>query len=851
VGVLLLSLRMARGWRWMRRLVAKGETATDGPAVDAAIKAAQMLGLKRLPRVVLTDDPVSPFTFGVRQPVVVLPRAFLLQADEPGLLAVLAHEAAHLRRRDSLFGLVLGICDTLYFFHPVVHWVRRRILLEREKACDDLVLATSKAKPSAYAKAICAAAQLARNTRPLTSPPVLVAESFGDLKHRLTALASGTTRRATLSKASLASLLLLGALCVPGIVLTAAAPAPVLAQAQPAAPVPQTLPVTSPAGTRIIHFPPDRALGVLSVRTESITRRFRLGPDYDAVDDWDAIATAQGDVAVPAGRDIRLTLHGQALRQDLSPLRNLGPNDLQSLYAYCEDSERVPVDQRVMPFIAGLTGLKYLDISAMELTDWGMQYIAGLTSLKDLRVRSLRVTTSGFRYLENLQSLETFRTWSSPTDDAFASLAKLPLLRELAVNVSYVQGPGLAQLAALPGLQYLELNGRNFGDGGLRYLRTLPSLKCLRLMGQDFRISNEGMRDIAQIPGLEELYLLYLENITDAGIAELANLRSLRLLELHHCLTTDAALASLSEMQSLEDLALSNNPKSVVSDAGLAYLPKLKNLKRLWAMNMSNGPITDAGLERIATMTSLREFCVSGGEGITDKGIGCLTALPRLEGFALSSDSHSLSDATLGYIGTMKNLRTLELFCNRIEFTTSGLNQLNGLSQLEFLSVENARHDDAVLNLAGLTRLINMSVRMVPYTDVDLECLGSLTSLRRLQCINGISDEGLAHLAGLTRLQLLGIGNSHLTDDGLRHLANMKGLVDLRISGAFSARATQYLASLGSLHTLGVWNNSTLTGPQLDAALKAVEQLKVRLPNLVTVNLQQQPVPGYGAAGAI
>ncbi|MDX9975620.1 MAG: M56 family metallopeptidase [FCB group bacterium] len=847
-GALVLSLRMLRGWRWMRRLVREGETLTDGPVVDAAFKAAAMLGLKRIPRLVVTEALISPFTCGVRRPVVVLPRVLAERPGEPGLLAVLAHECAHLRRRDSLFGIVLGICDTLYFFHPVVHWVRRRILLEREKACDGLVLATSKAKASDYARAICSAAQVARNTRPLTGSPVFVSESFGDLKHRLTSLASSATHPVKLSRTSLASLVVLGAVCVPEVMLTAAAPAqtPIATQALQAT----TAAFPTPAqqgSTRIIHFPPDRTLGVLSVATAPVAMRFRLGPNYDAVDRWEIIGPAQGDVAVPAGREVKLTIQGVALHQDLSPLLNLGPNDLHALEVFCYYDESLPVDQRVMPYIVGLTGLRELDIMAPELTDWGMQGIAGLTSLRHLTLHALRVTATGMRHLENLQSLETLLAWNSLTDDALASIANLSSLRELSLNATYLQGPGIEHLARLPRLQHLELQGKDFGDGGLRYLRALPALKSLTLRGDGMRISDAGMRSVAGLTGLEQLRLVRLGNITDVGIAELRSLRALRVLDLHHSVTTDAALAYLSEMESLEDIMLSNNSQTVLTDAGLAHLTRLKNLKRLWTMSWSKAPITDAGLESLSTIETLRDLHIGGGEGITDQGIGYLARLPQLEAFGLLSDSKGISDESLAHISGIRTLQRLDITCPQVEFTVSGVNRLNALSKLTFLKLLDVRHDDAVLNLSGLTQLREASITLVPYWDADLECFGRLTSLRRLQSLAGIGDEGLAHLAGLTQLQTLYIYKSHLTDEGLRHVAGMRGLDFLAISGSFDGTGLRYLHGLSGLRTLTISNNLNLSGPALESALQSVEQLKAALPSLTTLNLQgERGAGGYG-----
>ena len=63
-----------------------------------------------------TDEAVSPFVSGVVRATVVLPAALVEELSREELTAVLAHEFAHLRRRDPAFGWLLAICEAMYFF---------------------------------------------------------------------------------------------------------------------------------------------------------------------------------------------------------------------------------------------------------------------------------------------------------------------------------------------------------------------------------------------------------------------------------------------------------------------------------------------------------------------------------------------------------------------------------------------------------------------------------------------------------------------------------------------------------------------------------------------------------------
>jgi hypothetical protein len=66
---------------------------------------------------------------------------------------ILLHELAHLRRWDDWTNLAQKIVKALFFFHPAVWWIEKRVSLEREMACDDAVLAESD-DPRAYAECL-------------------------------------------------------------------------------------------------------------------------------------------------------------------------------------------------------------------------------------------------------------------------------------------------------------------------------------------------------------------------------------------------------------------------------------------------------------------------------------------------------------------------------------------------------------------------------------------------------------------------------------------------------------------------------------------------------------------------
>jgi Zn-dependent protease with chaperone function len=94
-----------------------------------------------------------PTAIGFLKPAVVVPAWSLQELSPEELKTVVLHELAHLRRWDDWSNLAQKVMRALFFFHPVVWWVESRLSLEREMACDDLVLART-ANPQAYAECL-------------------------------------------------------------------------------------------------------------------------------------------------------------------------------------------------------------------------------------------------------------------------------------------------------------------------------------------------------------------------------------------------------------------------------------------------------------------------------------------------------------------------------------------------------------------------------------------------------------------------------------------------------------------------------------------------------------------------
>ncbi|WP_443938265.1 M56 family metallopeptidase [Pedobacter sp. MW01-1-1] len=94
-----------------------------------------------------------PLVIGYLKPIVLFPLALVNQLETEQVEAILIHELSHIRRNDFLLNLIKTAIETVLFFNPFVWLAGRFIHIEREHACDDLVLKLT-GKPLNYAHAL-------------------------------------------------------------------------------------------------------------------------------------------------------------------------------------------------------------------------------------------------------------------------------------------------------------------------------------------------------------------------------------------------------------------------------------------------------------------------------------------------------------------------------------------------------------------------------------------------------------------------------------------------------------------------------------------------------------------------
>lgn len=158
---------------------------------------SRRLGMRACPDVWLVPGELSPMLWAAgRATWVLLPHALLQRLDEHQQATLLAHELAHLRRRDHWVRYLELITTCLYWWHPVCWWARRELREAGEQCCDAWVLWALPGSFRKYATALLETIEFLSHPRP--SVPLLASGlgQFGQLKRRLTMLKQGTVSKA-------------------------------------------------------------------------------------------------------------------------------------------------------------------------------------------------------------------------------------------------------------------------------------------------------------------------------------------------------------------------------------------------------------------------------------------------------------------------------------------------------------------------------------------------------------------------------------------------------------------------------------------------------------------------------
>ncbi len=173
-GFLAIATWRFRGWARVRAALRQSQRID----IAAAVETRSSAGL------------LEPGVVGVIRPVLLVPEGIEERLTREQLESVVAHEFAHIARLDNLFAMIHMAIESIFWFHPLIWFIGARLVEERERACDEAVLASGN-QPHDYAEAILNICKLY-----VESPLACVAGVTGsDLKKRIQAILSDAIGR--------------------------------------------------------------------------------------------------------------------------------------------------------------------------------------------------------------------------------------------------------------------------------------------------------------------------------------------------------------------------------------------------------------------------------------------------------------------------------------------------------------------------------------------------------------------------------------------------------------------------------------------------------------------------------
>jgi beta-lactamase regulating signal transducer with metallopeptidase domain len=182
IAVLLLARVAVSVWH-LHQLRATC-VALDPASLDPLVATTLQRYETRRKVVLCTSEKVRvPTALGLLRPAIVIPRWLLEKLSAGELNHVVLHELAHLRRGDDWTNLAQQIVKALFFFHPAVWWIEKKIALEREMACDDAVLAETES-PREYAECLAHLAEMSFVQRGIALAQAFIGR-IGQTSHRV------------------------------------------------------------------------------------------------------------------------------------------------------------------------------------------------------------------------------------------------------------------------------------------------------------------------------------------------------------------------------------------------------------------------------------------------------------------------------------------------------------------------------------------------------------------------------------------------------------------------------------------------------------------------------------------
>ncbi len=392
----------------------------------------------------------------------------------------------------------------------------------------------------------------------------------------------------------------------------------------------------------------------------------------------------------------KLSLHGSHLApsslQRLAELESLIELDLASVTASaaefeavgrCPNLESLNLDSSNLSddglaHLSKLNRLTRLSVAHTSISDNGLRHLIKLNRLKELNVAHTSISDAGLARLTDLQELELLDVKKSKVTDAGVTNLQYRLPK---LTVVVEEGGGYPNAASLRKATGFGSSGAFTTDATLRWLRSATQLRNLNLY---------------EAPG-----------VTDEGLIHLRTLTQLQFLDIRKTAVTDQGLVAL--------VGLPLNRLLVGFEIGDAGVEQMARIKSLEFVEVSGSRITDEGLKFLGELPNLRTLSLRAGEA-RGEGFRFLKSLDQLEELELGG--MSLTTVGAQHIAQAPRLKRLEL--NQINIEQDAILTLVRAAKVERLSFWATSIDQACLeHLPAMKSLRSISFYSTNVTIED------------------------------------------------------------------------------------------------------------------------------------
>jgi beta-lactamase regulating signal transducer with metallopeptidase domain len=143
LGVLVLVLRLAGGFIYNQRVKVHRTQPLPASWQNRLETFCRRTGIRKPIGLVESALVKIPMTIGHFKPVILFPLGLATGLPGDQVEALVAHELAHILRKDYLVNILQNLVDIMFFYHPGVRWISSHVRAERENCCDDIAVSLS------------------------------------------------------------------------------------------------------------------------------------------------------------------------------------------------------------------------------------------------------------------------------------------------------------------------------------------------------------------------------------------------------------------------------------------------------------------------------------------------------------------------------------------------------------------------------------------------------------------------------------------------------------------------------------------------------------------------------------